>query len=194
MIKDKRTKNETDYYVGFRWQGKLSALVDFTSRNASRWYFDRLKKFKSDYSIQSFKFDAGESNWMPSYRSFYDESVNPDYYGRRYCEEVTREIGTGLEVRVGLHTQQLPIFVRMLDKDSTRGYDNGLKTLIPTALIFGLLGYPFVLPDMIGGNAYRNDTTPPDAGGLLGKISNYFCRSFPLKQNRCKSDIQKNLR
>jgi alpha-glucosidase (family GH31 glycosyl hydrolase) len=29
-----------------------------------------------------------------------------------------------------------------------------LKTLINTALTFGILGYPFILPDMIGGNAY----------------------------------------
>jgi len=43
----------------------------------------------------------------------------------------------------------------MLDKDSVWGYDNGLKTLIPTLLHFGILGYPYTLPDMIGGNAYN---------------------------------------
>ena len=46
------------------------------------------------------------------------------------------------------------MFVRMGDKESRWGYDNGLKTIIPTALTFGILGYPFILPDMIGGNAY----------------------------------------
>ena len=38
----------------------------------------------------------------------------------------------------------------MMDKDSRWGYNNGLKTLIPHALTFGVIGYPFVLPDMIG--------------------------------------------
>lgn len=33
--------------------------------------------------------------------------------------------------------------------------ENGLKTLIPAALLFGLLNRPFVLPDIIGGNAYK---------------------------------------
>jgi len=42
----------------------------------------------------------------------------------------------------------------MLDKDSNWGYDNGLKAMIPTLLHFGIIGYPFTLPDMIGGNAY----------------------------------------
>lgn len=51
--------------------------------------------------------------------------------------------------------QNLPIFYRMLDKGSRWGYDNGLQSLIPSLLQFGILGYPFVLPDMIGGNNYK---------------------------------------
>ena len=42
----------------------------------------------------------------------------------------------------------------MLDKNSIWGYNNGLKTMIPTALMMSIAGYPYVLPDMIGGNAY----------------------------------------
>jgi alpha-glucosidase (family GH31 glycosyl hydrolase) len=61
-----------------------------------------------------------------------------------------------VEVRVGYNSQDLPIFVRMFDKLSRWGYDSGLKTLIPTALTMSIAGYSFVLPDMIGGNAYGN--------------------------------------
>jgi alpha-glucosidase (family GH31 glycosyl hydrolase) len=42
----------------------------------------------------------------------------------------------------------------MLDKDSSWDYTNGLKSMIPSLLLFSVLGYPFALPDMIGGNAY----------------------------------------
>jgi len=59
-----------------------------------------------------------------------------------------------VEVRSGRRNQNLPIFTRMLDKDSRWGYDNGLQSLIPTLLLFSVLGYPYTLPDMIGGNAY----------------------------------------
>ena len=61
-----------------------------------------------------------------------------------------------IEVRVGYNSQDLPIFVRMLDKNSDWNFYGGLQSLIPTALTMSIAGYPFVLPDMIGGNAYGN--------------------------------------
>ena len=59
-----------------------------------------------------------------------------------------------IEVRVGWRSQKLPIFVRMLDKDTRWSWNNGLPTLITTMLQMNLNGYMFVLPDMIGGNGY----------------------------------------
>jgi len=48
----------------------------------------------------------------------------------------------------------------MPDKDSSWRHDNGLRSIIPSALVSGILGYPFVLPDMIGGNAYGGRPKP----------------------------------
>ena len=47
----------------------------------------------------------------------------------------------------------------MGDKESRWGYDNGLQSLIPTILTMVILGYPYILPDMIGGNGYVYDDT-----------------------------------
>ena len=51
----------------------------------------------------------------------------------------------------GYPNQDEPILVRMMDKDSHWGVDNGLQTMIPTAFLFSTLGYPFILP---GNNSY----------------------------------------
>ena len=32
--------------------------------------------------------------------------------------------------------------------------------MIPTAFLFSTIGYPFILPDMIGGNVYNNEELP----------------------------------
>jgi myogenesis-regulating glycosidase len=67
------------------------------------------------------------------------------------------EFGAEIEIRTGWLTQDLPHWVRMLDLDSRWSWNNGLPTLVPTLLQMSMTGYPFVLPDMIGGNNYGND-------------------------------------
>jgi|TARA_B100001142_G_scaffold326087_1_gene380901 alpha-glucosidase (family GH31 glycosyl hydrolase) len=42
----------------------------------------------------------------------------------------------------------------MGDRFSDWGIENGLGSIIPALLTSGVLGYPFCLPDIIGGNAY----------------------------------------
>ena len=63
-----------------------------------------------------------------------------------------------VESRAAYHSQHLPNFIRIYDKYPTWDYQRGLRSLIPSALMMSIAGYPFVLPDMIGGNAYGNLT------------------------------------
>ena len=111
---------------------------------------------RRETGIESFKFDAGEHNWLPSSLVLdpaYPVSSWPGVFSTAYVSTVA-QFGGLVEVRTGRRTQHLPIFVRMLDKFSTWGYDNGLKSMVTTLLQFGMVGYVFVLPDMIGGNGY----------------------------------------
>ena len=48
----------------------------------------------------------------------FDCSISPDDYSSGYAR-MASQLGSMIEVRVGSRTQDLPIFVRMLDKDST---------------------------------------------------------------------------
>lgn len=80
---------------------------------------------------------------------------SPSALTQAYVRTVGK-FGPLVEVRAGQGTQDVPIFVRMLDKDSEWTYENGLPTLITTLFQLNLVGYPYVLPDMIGGNGYNN--------------------------------------
>lgn len=137
------------------WQGRNSGILDFTNAEAVEWWVGRLEKLRTDHGIDSFKFDAGETNWLP-HSSLLNGDLNlqPNLYSTVFAQALS-EFGSLIEVRTVKKTQDKGIFVRMLDKDSKWGYDNGLKSLIPTLLHMGLQGYPFVLPDMIGGNGYQ---------------------------------------
>ena len=138
------------------WAGPWAGYFDFTNSEAAAWWSSRLQLLKDEVGLDSFKFDAGESNWMPSHyalSSDHPESKWPGVFSSSYVETCAL-FGSMVEVRTGRHSQHLPVWVRMLDKFSTWGLDNGLKSMVTTLLQFGLVGHPFVLPDMVGGNGY----------------------------------------
>ncbi|CAD6991799.1 unnamed protein product [Ceratitis capitata] len=136
-----------------------AAYVDFTKPEVRTWFSDRLKKIQEEGGIDSFKFDAGETSWMPDDPVLQgDLSLSPTQMTRDYVRTVGA-FGPLVEVRAAQNTQDIPIFVRIVDKDSEWGWNNGLITLITTMLQMNMNGYPFVLPDMIGGNGY--DDKPP---------------------------------
>ena len=103
---------------------------------------ERLDKLRTDFGIDSFKFDAGEVNWL-STSIYLNDGLNPEIwpaiFTTRYAEAVSY-FGNQIEVRTGRRSQNLPIFVRMLDKKSRWGYTNGLKTLITTLLQMSIAG------------------------------------------------------
>ena len=138
-----------------KWWNGIAATVDTTNIQAAEWYRNRLKTFLDAYNIDGLKFDAGELTYLPmGYHLHTLQNNSPDIYSMKYAE-IAASFGKLIEVRVGHQTQNLPIFVRMLDRSSRWDENNGLHSVIPTTLTFGILGYPFVLPDMIGGNGFQ---------------------------------------
>jgi len=141
------------------WNGRGST-VDFTSDEARTWYRDILMKLKSDYNLDSFKFDAGETVYLPKEGLEYSKGgtegciSNPGVYTRKYADTAFSIGGTMMEMRSAWKAQSLPFYMRIMDKGSRWDTLRGLNTVIPTVLTFSLLGYVYVLPDMIGGNFY----------------------------------------
>ena len=135
-----------------KWWHDYGAVINFLNANASDWHEERLAKFTRDHHLTSLKFDAGEFTYLPKCE-YIDGLNHPSDFTKAYARFVgSKAYASRAEVRVGYFTQDLPVFVRMLDRDSTWGLDNGLQSVLTAALTFGIAGYPFVLPDMIGGN------------------------------------------
>lgn len=139
------------------WQGSSAGYFDYTRPEAVDFWTKRIFQIKNDYGFDGFKFDAGETNWLPSGFDFsrsLPATATPNGFSTAYVKAL-EQFGGMTEVRVGWDDQDVPVFTRMLDKDTFWGKNNGLATLIPSLLQFGLEGYIYVLPDMIGGNGYN---------------------------------------
>ena len=135
------------------WWNGLGAVLDTTNTEGVSWFKNRLKTFMNQFGVDGLKFDAGEVRYLPVSYKFYQPLENINFFSSKYVEMASTFGGLG-EVRVGYGNQNSSLFTRILDRSSTWGIDNGLKSVVTSTLTFGILGYPFVLPDMVGGNAY----------------------------------------
>ncbi|XP_020795944.1 myogenesis-regulating glycosidase [Boleophthalmus pectinirostris] len=146
-----------------KWWNGIGGILDFTNHEAREWFSQQLKSLRSRYGVVSFKFDAGETSYLPWKFSTKVPIRDPSVFTRRYTEMVI-PFNDRAELRSGYQSQNISCFFRPIDRDSVWGYELGLKSLIPTVLTISILGYQFILPDMIGGNAYVNRT---DGGRAL---------------------------
>ncbi|KAG6452085.1 hypothetical protein O3G_MSEX007467 [Manduca sexta] len=142
--------------------GSVPGFIDFTNPAAAEWWYQRLRTFLDTYDIDSLKFDAGESSFTPQIAvQTGDIDLQPHHIVDTYAR-VCAKFGDMIEIRAGFRTQDLPIFVRMVDRDSIWGLNNGLPTIITTTIQMNLNGYTLVLPDMIGGNGFNLDHDQAD--------------------------------
>jgi myogenesis-regulating glycosidase len=131
FVKDHKGNPETSWWCSER---NGAGYIDFTKTEVAKWFNNRLKNIQTTAGIDSFKFDAGESSWTPP-----DPVLNGT--GKDHPRKITidyvktvSQFGSLVEVRSGHSTQNLPIFMRMIDKDTEWTLNNGLPTLITTLL------------------------------------------------------------
>lgn len=112
-----------------------------------------------------------QNSFLNSHNNHHPIAITRDYI------RVVSKFGPMVEVRSAHRTQDLPIFLRMWDLDSTWSWDNGIPNLVTKLLQLNMVGYGFVLPDMIGGNGYRGQR--PDKEMFIRWVqANVFMLSF----------------
>lgn len=145
------------------WWNGFSAILDMT-KECDRQFLDKqLTRLIEEYGIDGFKFDGGNVsaysdtvciNGVPDNASTPTErNIAWNEFGTRYKFHEYKDTYKGGGQRV---------IQRIKDKIHSWG-DEGLIELIPCAILQGLIGHPFICPDMIGGGEWQNKT-------LLDKI------------------------
>jgi len=135
-----------------RWWNGYSAMFDLTKECDAEMLDGQLQALINDYGVDGFKFDAfgSPSGWdvvngpVDSAHSFAERNIAWNEFGTRYRYHEYKDTFKG----GGKRTIQ-----RIRDRGH-RWDDEGLDTLIPNAILQGVLGHPFVCPDMIGGGSW----------------------------------------
>lgn len=134
------------------WWNGISAMLDLTSKADCNYLHSRLEHLMNDYGVDGFKFDGGNiadltpKNWVTAPPLKTAEEINAAWneFGLKYEFHEYKDTYN----KSGKATIQ-----RTRDRNHSWN-EEGINTLIPYVLLQGLLGYPYVCPDMIGGGEW----------------------------------------
>ncbi|XP_072031551.1 LOW QUALITY PROTEIN: myogenesis-regulating glycosidase-like [Amphiura filiformis] len=148
-----------------RWNRGIASLLDTSSSNAVDWFSSKLDSFQQYSGLDYFTFDYGEAKYLPIDYKTKQLLRNPCDYTTNYAnmaykkgnpENGSNEKGNPTVVRSVFLNQNISAIVQTIPKSLNNSDD--LKTIIPTVLTLGIVGYPYVMLDM----AFPlNATVPP---------------------------------
>ncbi len=146
------------------WWNGYSALLDMTNPLDVSFMEEQLRALMDDYGVDGFKFDGGA---MGAYHN--DAVANGNYRGTAtgtYSPMAQNIAWNEFGGRFPYHEYKdtfkgggKPTIQRLKDRDHS-WTGAGINTIVPNSLLQGLLGYPFICPDMIGGGEWSFNYIP----------------------------------
>ncbi|HEY3376613.1 MAG TPA: glycoside hydrolase family 31 protein [Armatimonadota bacterium] len=144
----------------FTWWAGDAGLLDVTHPAGEAWYAGHLHAMEA-LGFVGFKFDGGDGKYTPPFaESAFHQPQRPQGYSNRYLEFMAKHFPRYSESRVAWMVQGEGLLTREGGKDTHWGLDNGLRALVTQGMTQSLLGYPYLICDMIPG---RVQTRFPDA-------------------------------
>jgi len=133
-----------------KWWNGRSALLDFTHPRGRAWFKEQLDRLVADYGVDGFKLDGGALPYYTSGYKSYEKIPGGDQANGFAAFALQYPV---CEYRHAWKLGGQPIIERLHDKNHTW---KDIRTLIPSMIAAGLLGHPFVCPDMIGGGEWHS--------------------------------------
>lgn len=135
------------------WRETYSGIVDATNGEAKDWLYEKWQQFRTANSFDAYVFQGGYGMPMPPSFEFYqfpDQYTDPTMFCKSYTEVADR-LGRSGRRKCGHQSQDSPLFIQMDRWSPQWHHENGLQGIIPTVLLHGILGYPFVVPPPVCG-------------------------------------------
>ena len=132
------------------WWNGLSAFLDFSHPNANAWFTETLDGLVRDYGADGFKFDGADlSAYALDDCDASDPKATNGSLNNGYCAYALKY--PFCEIRNTWRMQQMPVVVRLHDKQHNW---EALGRIVADMIGAGLIGQPFICPDMVGGGEW----------------------------------------
>ncbi len=152
-----RKKDNPDEPALFHWWNGYSAIVDIERPKDFEFIDSQLQHLINEYGIDGFKFDGGSVD-------MYDKKycINGDILTDRTANEMNISWNK-LADKYDFHEYKdtygcagKATIQRLRDRRHRWDDKEGLASIIPDSVAQGLIGYPFICPDMVGGGGWTD--------------------------------------
>ena len=134
------------------WWNGYSAFLDFSHPNANAWFTETLDGLVRDFGVDGFKFDGADlSAYDLETCAAHDPKATNASLQDGYVAYALRYPYSEIRNAVGM--RQEPVVVRLHDKKHEWA---SLTRIVADMAGAGLLGYPFICPDMVGGGEWTS--------------------------------------
>ncbi|XP_033207115.1 myogenesis-regulating glycosidase isoform X2 [Belonocnema kinseyi] len=125
-----------------------AGVLDITNRKTLPWLVSKLENLITKYHVDSFYLDLGTAHDMPHYYKCEHPLTNPDHYKTMFTQAILNSVPV-IGVSGAISRPRAPVFVSLPPFPSSW---KAIKTVIPTILTYGMIGYPFIMPGAVGGD------------------------------------------
>ncbi|XP_053985952.1 uncharacterized protein LOC128880184 isoform X2 [Hylaeus volcanicus] len=123
-------------------------VLDITNNKTLPWLQTKLDNLIMKYHVDSFYLDLGTAQDMPHYYKCEQPLTNPDHYKTLLTRAILGSMPV-IGVSGAISRPRAPVFVSLPPFSSSW---KAIKTVIPTVLTYGMIGYPFIMPGAVGGD------------------------------------------
>lgn len=136
------------YVIHFH--GQDAHILNLLDDTVVDWYIGEIHKLRKEFGITGLHLISG----ITDVYSFSNKSQNPidtqAFVGRFISSVSDKTNMTGFS-NIASRSQKSGLFIKLQAQTSSWSSAGGLKHLIPSVLNLGMLGYPYVIPDTVGG-------------------------------------------
>ncbi len=141
------------------WWNGYSAILDMRKECDREFLKTKLDRLMNEYGVDGFKFDGGGFGvYSPCTLQNGESADDHDVVELNHAwidfgvEYTYHEYKDAHKYGGRMHITRL--------SDRNHDWENGAQTIIPCATMIGLLGYPFICPDMVGGGEWHYNHLP----------------------------------
>ena len=141
------------------WWNGFSAILNLCNPDDREFLDSKLRRLIDEFGVDGFKFDGGN---IEMYNPVHVQNGKQTKYTAQELNEAWNEFGTRYEYHEYKDTFKgggKAVIQRLQDRcHSWDGW--GINTILPSTLLQGLIGHPFICPDMIGGGWWSHNYDP----------------------------------